>query len=194
MALIVSAYYKIPSKQPHSWYLNHMKIYFELLSNHKKIFFCEEDTKNELEKECNTVNTIFIIKPFTELNILKTFPFELWKQHLKYDPEKYHTPELGIVWANKKEFLREAFKLFPDIQWMCWVDAGCIRNYNWKSYINLFLQRCDFKGLSPGVYLQCIRPFIKKQFYTYPDIYIAGALILSHRDYIDEYCTLYDKT
>lgn len=167
-------------------------MFFELLSTHHKVFFCEEEVKDELQKVCNTSNTTFIVKPFAELSILRRFPLEVWKKELEHDPEKYHTAELGVIWASKKEFVKEALAARPDTDWACWVDAGCIRTDTWRAPIQQFLKRDAFKNIQPGVYLQCLEPFEKRAFYSFPDRYIAGAICLFHRDFIWEYSTIYD--
>jgi hypothetical protein len=169
-----------------------MTLFFELLKDHKKIFFCDEEMKKEIERRCNTQNTRFIIRDFNDLEILKKYGYELWENHLEYDAYEHHTAELGIIWANKKEFVREALEE-EGCEWGCWVDAGSIRDIRWAEYIPDFLRRETFKVAEKGVYMQSLKELIKKEYYVHPEIYIAGAIILFHKDYIKKYCELYNE-
>ena len=44
----------------------------------------------------------------------------------------------------------------------------------------------------PGVYIQALNPVPAKNYFKYPDIYIAGGLILFHRAYINIYIEQYN--
>lgn len=195
MSILVSAYYKIPSKAPHEFYLNNMKRFFKFLNRKKIIFFCEEETKQELESFGLPLSNVeFIIIPFAQVIKESGIPYEMWQESCSIDPEKYHTPQLGIVWCCKKEFVRLASESdsYRDINWFVWIDAGCIRKDAWEKSCSSFTQR-KLHTLPPGVYFQAIRKAEKKQFYTYPDVHIAGAIILFHRNYIEEFNVFYKK-
>ena len=194
MTLLVSAYYDIPSKAPHSFYLEHMKRFFRFLKGKPILFFCEEKTKKELEGfHLSLENVEFIILPFSQIVKDSKIPFEIWKESCIIDPEKYHTPELGFIWANKKEFIRLAAEYNKNIDWFIWIDAGCIRKDLCEGIYQSFLNR-NMNLLNPGVYLQQINKIEPKEFYIYPDICIAGAIIVFHRNFIDIYIEEYNKT
>ena len=194
MSLLVSAYYKIPSKKPHSFYESHLKRFFLFLKGKPILFFCEEETKQEIILYGVPLDTVeFVILPFTRLYEESGIPLEMWKKTQAIDPEKYHTPELGVVWCCKKEFVRLASDRKRDIDWFIWIDAGCIRNEQWEKPCKDFTNR-KLQTLAPGVYLQQIKTIPYKKFYTYPDISIAGAIIVFHRKCIKSYISLYNST
>lgn len=194
MSLLVSAYYRIPSKQPHTFYQAHLKRFFSFLKGKPILFFCQEETQREIESFGVPLDTVkFVILPFSQLYQEAGVPLEMWKETCKIDPEKYHTPELGIVWSCKKEFVRLASERKKDIDWFIWIDAGCIRNEMWEESCKEFTN-CKLQTLAPGVYLQKIKTIQTKQFYTYPDISIAGAIIVFHKNYILPYRSLYNST
>lgn len=194
MVYIVSAYYKIPSKAEHETYMNYMEIYFNLLSHIPKIFFCEELIKNEIIQRFNPENIEFIILNFIDLPILKKISHDIWKKHLQYDIERYHTPELGIIWSSKKDFVLEASKLYPEEKWFCWVDAGCIRTLQWGNFTQELFTRLDYRTLTPGIYLQKISNLEEDQlFKIFPFKSIAGGIILFHKKYIEDYISLYSS-
>lgn len=188
---IVSAYYKIPSKQPHSFYLENMKRFFEQLKA-PILFFTDQEGLVEL-KPLAKENVEFRVKPFESLEIFKKFDQAFWERQLEHDVEKYHTWQLGAVWANKQHFVKEASTEYPDEDWFLWVDAGCIRKDSWAPYTEKTgLREYPFE---PGVYLQCLNPIPRDRiFFRYPDIFIAGGLILFHRDHIDNFITEYHRS
>ena len=185
---IVSAYYKIPSKQPHSFYLENMKRFFEQLKA-PILFFTDEECLLEL-KPLAKENVEFRVKPFESLEIFKNFDKAFWEKQIEVDIETYHTWQLGAVWANKHLFAKEAFTEYPDEDWFLWVDAGCIRKDSWAPYT----EKTGLRKypLDPGVYVQSLNPIPRERvFFRYPDQFIAGGLILFHRDHIDNYIKEY---
>jgi len=188
---IVSAYYKIPSKQPHSFYLENMKRFFEQLKA-PILFFTDQEGLVEL-KPLAKENVEFLVKPFESLEIFKSFDQYFWERQIQNDTEKYHTWQLGAVWANKQYFVKEAFSEYPDEDWFLWVDAGCIRNDSWAPYTEKTGLR-EYP-LDPGIYLQSLKPIPRERlFFRYPDEFIAGGLILFHRDHIERFITEYNHT
>lgn len=193
-SIIVTAYYKIPSKQSHSWYSNYLRKYFEQLNHLKKIFFCNKEIYDELIHTIPINNTIFYILEFDDLPILKKYPSSIWETMLQYDVEKYHTKELGIIWACKKEFLNLAQTKYPSYNWYIWMDAGYIRDDKWNMFTIDFTNRGALDEFSPGVYLPAIEKHIeKKTFYKYPDIFFAAGMIVAHKNYIQLLVDEYDK-
>ncbi len=194
-AIIVSAYYKIPSKQSHDFYVPYLKNFFSYLGHRKIIFFCDNEIHEEIKTfNINLNNVIFIIKNFNELSKLNKFPMEFWQKHIELDEEKYHRAELGIIWASKEEFIKEASEYLPDDEWFIWVDAGCIRTELWAEECKNFLRRA--KSLSKGVYLQALNiPPLEQIFFKFNRgiNYIAGAIILVHKDYIEKLIDTYDE-
>jgi hypothetical protein len=124
------------------------------------------------------------------LTLFKKFPIDFWKSNIALDTKPFHTAELGAVWANKKECLHLANQQLPDYTWYTWVDAGCIRSEAYKPFCDNFGLRHSF---SPGVYLQLLNDIpADKHLFNYDDCYVAGAIIMAHKDYIHTLVKSYD--
>jgi len=191
MPVVVSAYYKIPSKSTHEKYMEYMKLFFQFFKGKKVMFFTEQSVLDELhDKNIDTQGVEFILKKFKDLPILSKFPYSFWQRQTERDIETYHTPELGIIWASKKEFVREASELLPEEQWFIWVDAGCVRKEEWLKFSNDFGKRNILQN--PGVYVGQVSRLIKKQFFMFPDVCLAGSVSAYHKDYIKLFCEKYD--
>lgn len=189
--ILVSAYYRIPSKAPHEFYQEHLRRFFRFLAGKPIIFFCEEETQHEIRGFGLPLDTVeFVTLPATALPSLTRISYEKWVESCNCDPEKYHTPPLGMIWCCKKEFVRMASERRPTVDWFTWIDAGCIRQDAWESSCKEFTSR-RIHTLPPGVYLQCIASVQRKEFYTFPDICIAGAIILFHRQFIHPFIASY---
>jgi hypothetical protein len=192
MSIIVSAYFKIPSKKSHTFYLEHLYRFFDFLQGNEIVFFCTSEMKVEiLNFRLDFSKVLFILCDFNDLPILKKFPISFWEKHKNIDIETYHTPELGIIWASKKEFLCRATEIYPSTDWFLWVDAGCVRVDSWKEPCKQLFKRTT---LEPGVYLQNLNPLPKGQeyFQCTGEYWIAGGLIYAHRDYIHTFSNVYD--
>ena len=188
---IVSAYYRIPSKKPHEFYIPHLTRFFEYLETQPITFFTDEETARDLRQLAGP-NVDFRIQSFDQLAVFKDYPPEFWKRQKERDPEEYHTWQVGAVWANKKYWLKEASDTHLEENWFVWLDSGSIRIPYWQFYLDKFSYRNRFEV--PGIYYQLINPVPSvKQFFRFPDIYISGAIILAHREYINPYIQEYNK-
>jgi hypothetical protein len=193
MTILVSAYFKIPSKQSHAVYLQYLRYFFDYLQGKPILFFCSQEVKDEIESFGFNIDSVqFKICTFHELPILQTFPWSFWERHKILDIEPYHTPELGIIWASKKEFLKQAMDMYPD-DWFVWIDAGCIRKPEWQSYCKHFTNRLTMSN--PGIYVQTLNPIpMNRSFFQFTgERFVAGGLIYAHRNYILPYCEAYNN-
>jgi hypothetical protein len=186
---IVSAYYDIPSKQPNTFYFEHIARFFKFIDI--PILFFTDSKNLEILKPLANSNVQFQIQEFHELEIFKEFPPEFWQEQIKIDPEKYHTWQLGAIWANKPFFVKKAFELFPE-EWYMWVDAGCVRTNSWKNILENFGKQPII--LEPAVYVQSFYSIPNKLFFQYPDTYIAGSHILFHKKYMNTFVESYGET
>jgi hypothetical protein len=189
---LVTAYYLIPSKQPHAFYMENIKRFFKFVTI-PVLFFTSRDMFKKLAPFAGK-NVIFRVVEFKQLEVLTEFPQSFWEKQIQRDVESYHTWQLGAIWANKKYFIKEATKEFPDKDWFVWIDAGSIRKESWKPFIEKFTTR-ESELREPSVYVQVLDAIPKeKSFFRYPDQHVAGALILAHRscihDYINDYNTI----
>ena len=194
MPLIVSAYYKIPSKQTHERYLPCLHRFFKALRGKVVVFFCSQDVHNEiLSFGIDVTNVKFIVCEFTDLPLLKKFPYSFWEKQKRIDVESIHTPELGIIWSSKKEFLNTAMDLYPENEWFLWVDAGCIRKDEWLEPCSHLFERGAFDA---GIYVQNLNPIpMERELFQYDEYnyWIAGGVIYAHRQYIPTYSAVYDS-
>jgi hypothetical protein len=183
---LVSAYYTIPSKQPESFYIENIKRFFQFVKV-PVLFFTDQATLLKLPPAGENIQ--FRILEFKDLEVFQEFPQEFWERQITRDPEIYHTWQLGAIWANKKYFVKEAAKTVKD-DWLLWMDAGCIRTDRWAP----FVERLGTRNYTqvPGAYIQTLQPVPAKNYFKYPDIYIAGGLILFHRAYINIYIEQYN--
>ena len=190
----MSAYYKIPSKRSHESYVPSIQRFFRAFANKSVLFFCSQEVHTEiLSFGIDVSNVKFVVCEFADLPILKKFPYSFWEKQKRVDAESYHTPELGIIWASKKEFLNTAMDLYPQNNWFLWVDAGCIRKDEWLNPCNHVFERSI---LEPGVYVQNLNPIpMDRTLFQYDGqhYWIAGGVIYAHREYIPTYSAVYDS-
>lgn len=180
MVCIVSAYYKIPSKCPHEWYIPHLIRWFRSVGTAPNVhFFTTDDVKTEIESLVPTGNVVFHIVPFESLTAL-TLGRPFWEEQYSRDPERYHSPELGMIWFEKQWFVNRMIQI-DQASVFVWCDAGCIRDDKSEDAAKLFGRR----GVSMDdgkMHLQQVSPMLNKQFYRYPDVSIAGAIIIGNRE------------
>lgn len=190
--LLVSAYYKIPSKRPPEHYDYFMRLFFTSIKA-PLLFFTDSESHATLQSIAGP-NVKFVLQEFNQLQVLQDFPQTFWEAQIAKDPEKYHSWQLIALWANKKYFVRKAKEITPDHDWYMWVDAGSIRKPEWIPQASLCGLR-DTLPTEPGVYCQLLHKIPKdRDVFQYPDQYIAGACILFHKDYIEKYIRAYNQT
>jgi hypothetical protein len=185
---IVTAYYSIPSKNSREFYYSNIKFFFKKLKWQPVIFYTDLENYNIL-KEYAGKNVTFVIQPFEHSGVFQDFPESFWKDQIINDPEKYHTWQLGALWASKVYFIKQASKLVNS-EWFIWVDCGSVRSDVWD--LDNFTRRNTFSR--PGIYLQLLNELENKDYFKYPDIFIAGSHILVHQSYIEEYIEKYKET
>jgi len=179
MVCIVSAYYKIPSKFPHSKYLPHLIRWFKSVGTRPNVhFFTSEDVFDELQKHVNTTGVTFHFLPFSEITA-NDLGRNFWQRQYDRDPERYHTPELGMIWYEKRHFVRRAMEI-DDSSTFIWCDAGCVRDEISESKAREFGTRG--LGIDDNkIHLQIVSELVPKDFYQFPDVSIAGAIIAGNR-------------
>jgi hypothetical protein len=191
---IVSAYYKIPSKQSHDWYLPYLINWFKTIRGNI-IFFTTLDVVEEINNFVNLSQIKFCILPFEELaaNIKGK---DFWIRQYARDEERYHSPQLGMIWYEKRHFIYKAMRLESSADIFIWCDAGCIRD-SLSTELGKYLGTRNLDVNNNKIHLQLVNPFILKQFYTFPDSFIAGAIICGNRsawlDYINIYEVVLDE-
>lgn len=187
---IVTAYFRIPSKKPHEWYTPYLINFVKNVSGNV-IFFTEEEVMKQLTDMVDTTHIRFVLMNFKDINAFKNFDQSFWKRQYERDPERYHSPELGAIWYEKKEFVLKAINMV-DSEIFIWCDAGCVRDTIACMLMKNFGKRCvDMKH---GIHLQRVGIIGNKKFYSFNDVSIAGAIIAGDRDSWKTLKVLYDDT
>lgn len=188
---IVSAFYKIPSKQSYEFYIPHLKHFFSSIKL-PLIFFTTKEVENDIHTWGYDLNHVqFYHIEFDKLEAYNRWGMEFWERQLSRDPEKYHTKELGVIWYEKKEFVKRAMSL-SNASIFIWCDAGCIRS---QTAVNAALQfGTRTVELDDGrLHVQKIRTVMPQETYRFPTISIAGAIQAGNRHAWEKHYVLYDK-
>ena len=125
MCSIVSAYYPIKSKFNKNKYMEWGKTFMKLEA--PIIFFTEEALVEELSVLREHRPIRFITIPFEELDTWKYK--DNWIENYTRDPERYHTPELYAIWAQKAFFVERAITRNDfHTDYFFWCDFGAFRD------------------------------------------------------------------
>jgi len=136
---LVSAYYPIKSKNSVEDYLKWLEVWREIPCN--LVFF----TTPELVPYIENLRKDYLFKTkvigisFNNLEGLKRYGSELWIDQRNKDHEQNHTPELYVLWYEKKEFVKKAIDLnvFNTSKFV-WCDSGICRSTSWISKLKSF--------------------------------------------------------
>jgi hypothetical protein len=188
---IVSAYYKIPSKQPHEWYLPFLIHWFMTIRGNI-IFFTTLDVVEELKCFLDISHVKFYILPFEDL-IANLKGIEFWNRQYARDVERYHSPQLGMIWYEKRHFVYKAMQLDTEADIFIWCDAGCIRNNISENAAKYFATRMTSLN-DTKMHLQQVNRFEPKEFCRYPDFCIAGAIMAGNRIAWIQFIDIYEKS
>ena len=130
---VVTAYYNIPSKFTSDtywkWISNLCKIPCNL------IIFTSQDLQPKFEQlRKDHMNTRIITLEFDKLHHYQYI--DEYREHLKMDFYKKHSPELYIIWAEKVKFVMNAIKSNPfSSDKFIWCDIGAVRE---PKFMNVF--------------------------------------------------------
>ena len=129
---VVSAYYPVKSKNSVQDYLKWVEIWKHIPCS--LVFFTTSDLVEKI-KEIRVGledKTKVIELPFFELEAFKRYGMEFWLNEKNKDHEQYHTPELYVLWYEKKEFIKKAIDLnYFNTSKFVWCDAGICRHDEW---------------------------------------------------------------
>jgi len=128
---VVSAYYPVKSKNSVDEYLKWLEIWKHIPCN--LVFFTTPELVEKINEIRSSIkNTKVIPLEFFELEAFKRYGMEVWLNEKTKDHESYHTPELYVLWYEKKEFIKKAIELNPfDTSKFVWCDAGICRHNEW---------------------------------------------------------------
>jgi hypothetical protein len=200
---IVSAYYKIPSKRSHEFYMNAMNNFFTITKKSRVVFFTTEDLLPELQTKAGPFVQFYVL-PIESWTAWTVHPSgsDFWARQHELDAEKYHIPDLSALWFEKKEFVWRAMQIDKWTDRFLWCDAGCVR------------EEIDFAATQQGygfghrlaisdsldkkrLHIQSMKHTknreAKQPFYSYPFQHIAGAIQIGTRDVWSRHRDLYNK-
>ncbi|OQV14879.1 hypothetical protein BV898_10911 [Hypsibius exemplaris] len=125
---VVTAYYRIPSKQKGAVYLKWMSNFLEVIPCHLYVFTeARSEAKVKSRRASFSGTTKIVVREFSELEEVKRL--EMWNKQKSLDHETFHTPELYALWNQKLHFLMEAIKENPfDSDYFLWTDIGSFRD------------------------------------------------------------------
>jgi hypothetical protein len=146
-ALIVSAYYRIPSKNTHEFYMQHIRRFLCTVQG-PLVFF----TSKELVDDLVALRPL-ALRALTRFVVLDVVQWDAWMHGSKFwdrqvarDVEKYHTPQLAAVWFMKHKFVLRAARAMnlDDNVPIVWCDAGALRNDAWNTHATTLSSRAGF--------------------------------------------------
>lgn len=192
--LVVSAYYKIPSKASHDVYREYLMRFFRAIRC-PLLFFTSADLVEELRAmappSCALQFRIVGPSDWKAWSVRGGRGF--WDRQTARDPEAYHTPELAALWYEKKEFVKRAMEM-PELavyDVFVWCDAGCVRDDASEEALRSFGLR-NAPLHDDRLHLQQIESPKPKAFYAFPDKRIAGAIFAGNRTAWTSYSPFYD--
>lgn len=141
---IVTAYYKMDSKQSHETYVNWMSNMLCFIET-PIVVFTDNENVHLIKKFRESKNIHIIVKPREKWYVSNKYSLELWEKHYQMDHEKNHSIDLYKVWNEKGIFLREAIEINPfGSSYFIWCDIGCFREINIMPF---FIKWPSFKQL-----------------------------------------------
>ena len=131
---VVSAYYPMNSKHCIEDYRKWMKFWEKIPC--KLVFYTTKDFVPIIENLRKDLHTKVIALEFEEFDAITKYGYDFWKNEYTKDHEKYHTPELYMIWYEKKGFVKKAIEAnYFDTNKFVWCDAGICRSEEWIPYI-----------------------------------------------------------
>lgn len=192
--VVVSAYFKIPSKQSHEWYLPHIVRFFRGITANA-IFFTTPDVIADIQKYTPTDHVKIVYMNFEESHALgEEYGREFWERQYSRDTERYHSPELGALWYEKREFVRKAMNIVPDADVYIWCDAGCVRDDMPEKCFKFFGHRQLISANDGRIHLQQVASLLDTKFYVFANCFIGCAIMCGNRSAWESYRRIYDDS
>lgn len=124
MCTVVTCYFQIRSKHPISHYMEWMKNMLEKKT--PMVIFCDEASYSIILAK-RTYPTKIIVTTLEQFHSYKYI--DTYRANYEIDHEKFHSPELYLIWAEKIHFMKLALEMNPfQSDYFLWVDIGCFRD------------------------------------------------------------------
>jgi len=123
MCTIVTCYFQIKSKQPVESYMLWMQYMLE--KQCPMVIFCDKESYPIIKAQ-RPHHTKIIVMTMTEFHSYRYI--DAYRANYELDHERYHSPELYMIWAEKVHFVKRAIEMNPfQSDRFLWVDIGCFR-------------------------------------------------------------------
>lgn len=188
---VVSAYFPINSKNSVKEYLDWVNVWKDIPCN--LVFFTTLELVPYIENlRKEYINKTKIIHmAFTEFEAFKRYGTDFWITQKLKDHEQYHTPELYVLWYEKKEFVKKAIALDPfKTTKFLWCDAGICRNKDWIPVLKNF-PRSDKVPEDTFLVLR-ITDFENHDDYQYSNC-VGGGILAGSKKVWESYYNKYDS-
>ena len=194
--MIVTAYFKIPSKQSHEFYKPHIARFLGFIET--AIIFCTTPDLVEWIKSLRPKHLpplkFILYNSIYEIESFKKYGVEFWEFQYSIDPSKCHTKELSALWSNKKDFVLRAIEETRLEEPYIWADVGCARDDCVNESLKNFGKNIRVIPANK-ILIQLLNPHVpQKKFFTLPDVYVAGAIMAAYKDGWSAYKEEYEKT
>jgi Bacterial protein of unknown function (HtrL_YibB) len=193
--MIVTAYFQIPSKQSHEFYIPHLERFLEWVES-PIVFFTSRDLVDEMRslRPSHLPIQFVLYDSVYEIESYKKYGRDFWNHQSTLADARHQTPELGAIWYNKKEFVNRAIELTNLDEPYIWTDAGCIRQDYWKLFAPTFGKNHDAIPINK-IMIQLMESEISKdiEFFKFENIYVAGAIIAGYKEAWKRYSKIYDE-
>ena len=193
--VIVSAYFKIPSKFSHAFYMDNIRRFLKNIETHI-IFFSTPDLVDDLRRMRPAAYplTLLTYNTIEDIEAYMKYGTEFWARHSQLDNGRnVTTPPLSAVWYNKKEFILRANRVTQEPGPYIWCDAGCIRSDDWFPEALKFGQHLDLVP-KDKIMIQILEYVpMEPTLLTWPSCHMAGAIMAGYIETWKKASELYDE-
>lgn len=176
---LVTCYYKIKSKRPHSDYLKYIdNLLGNLNDSINMVIYTSSDLVNIFTKYVKNKSRIIIItKEFEDIPLYKKY-IGIWDSQYTKDNQKNtgRTYKCYVLWNSKINFVTETIGLNPfNSSYFIWIDIGCVRDNQYKRLVSNFPNESKISKNSIDIVL--LKDFQNKnQKFFKDEIHFSGAI------------------
>jgi len=190
---VVTAYYPIKSKFSIQHYIQCIQQWSSIICN--LVFYTTKEYVPIIENIRKDLLTKTKVIPldFEKLDAIQKYGYDFWENEYNKDHEKYHTPELYILWYEKKGFVKKAIESnYFNTSKFIWCDAGIFRNKDWIQSLEKFPIAHNIPNNKFAVLR--ITDFEKEEKDNYQMINcVGGGILAASKDVWLEFYDLYDS-
>jgi len=165
---LVTAFYEMRSKYPSSTYMTWINNFYSSYQGHMVIYTEEKYApifKNMRAQMAD--RTRICVVPQSDWSAVKDWPAGFWEAQYEKDHEKYHSPELYMIWYQKNDFVQRTIRANPfGHRKFMWCDAGVCRNPTVASWIKTMPGKGN-RMLADKITLLAINRFRKEDHDTF---------------------------